>query len=191
MKEYFNFLKFHVMSHYVDFIRRYETANEYDTSHDKTRHKYMIKTSYEKTNKWENFQKQLLWHNDRRLNVLIMKNILLHIRIRRQNMSKSRTKFINTRAIRDSLNLNSLDNDRLIAVTYQSRFSNMNARYWYFVENLAMTMTYSKLISTLTTFIREKRRTIMTDNVFDKYCRNRDFFWTKQCQISIHSSLTC
>ena len=119
-----------------------------------------------------------------------MKNILLHIRTRRQSMSKSRMKFINTRAIRDSLNLSSLDNDRWIAVTHQSRFSNMNVRYWCFVENLAMTITCSKLISTLTTFIRQKRRTMIIDNVFDRYRRNKDFSWAKQCQISIHSSLT-
>jgi hypothetical protein len=42
-KNHFNFFKFHVITHYVNFIKRYKIANKYDTFHDETRHKYMIK----------------------------------------------------------------------------------------------------------------------------------------------------
>lgn len=42
-KNHFNFFNFHALSHYTDFIRKYEAANEYDTSHDETKHKNMIK----------------------------------------------------------------------------------------------------------------------------------------------------
>jgi hypothetical protein len=41
--DHFNFLKFHVMSHYSEFIRKYKTIHKYDTSHDEIKHKYMFK----------------------------------------------------------------------------------------------------------------------------------------------------
>ncbi len=55
-ENHFNFSKFHVISHYSNFIRKFEASNEYDTSHDETRHKYMIKEFYHRTNKREIFQ---------------------------------------------------------------------------------------------------------------------------------------
>ncbi len=54
-KNHFNFFKFHAITHYVDFIRKYEIANEYDTFHDEIRHKYMIKEFYHRINKCEIF----------------------------------------------------------------------------------------------------------------------------------------
>jgi hypothetical protein len=54
--DHFNFFKFHVMSHYSEFIRKYETADKYDTSHDEIKHKYMLKKYYERINKRDFFQ---------------------------------------------------------------------------------------------------------------------------------------
>jgi hypothetical protein len=45
------------MSHYFDFIRKYDMTNDYDISHDEIKHKYMIKQYYDKTNKKKTFQK--------------------------------------------------------------------------------------------------------------------------------------
>jgi hypothetical protein len=76
--DHFNFFKFHVMSHYSEFIRKYETTDEYDTSHDEIKHKYKFKKYYKRINKRDFFQEQLLWHNKRRVNVLTLKNNLLY-----------------------------------------------------------------------------------------------------------------
>jgi hypothetical protein len=77
-KEHFNFLKFHVMTHYVVFIRKYKTADEYDIAHDEIRHKYMFKKYYIRINKRDTFLTQLIFHNDRRLKILIMKNMIIY-----------------------------------------------------------------------------------------------------------------
>ncbi len=66
-KKHFNFFKFHVISHYFDFIRKYDTTNNYDISHDEIKHKYEIKQFYDKINKRKTFQKQLIHHNKRRM----------------------------------------------------------------------------------------------------------------------------
>lgn len=59
-ESHFNFPKFHVLSHYASFIRKYEAANEYDTSHDEIKHKYLIKKFYDESNKRETFQTQYI-----------------------------------------------------------------------------------------------------------------------------------
>ncbi len=56
MKNILIVLKFHVMTHYVEFIRKYETANEYNTLHDEI-NKYMFKKYYNRINKRDTFQK--------------------------------------------------------------------------------------------------------------------------------------
>ncbi len=53
--ENFNYFKFHVIFHYMNFIRRYENANDFNTSYMKIAHKFLIKDYYDFTNKRENF----------------------------------------------------------------------------------------------------------------------------------------
>ncbi len=54
--ENFNYLKFHVIFHYMNFIWRYEDADNFDTFYMKIAHKFLIKDYYDLTNKRENFQ---------------------------------------------------------------------------------------------------------------------------------------
>jgi hypothetical protein len=75
---HFNFSKFHAFSHYANFIKRYDAVDEYDTSYDEIKHKYMIKKFYDRINKRETFQTQLIEHNKRRFNILAMKDIMRH-----------------------------------------------------------------------------------------------------------------
>ncbi len=113
-EEHFNFLKFHIMTHYAEFIRKFGVADEYDISHDEARHKYMIKEYYFRTNKQDGFQEQLIHHNSRRLNVLVMEDIIRHEKKRHMRFEDNVTA-INTRSIRDSLNLK-LFNESMITI---------------------------------------------------------------------------
>ncbi len=61
--ENFNYLKFHVISHYMNFIWKYEDADDFDTFYMKIAHKFLIKDYYDLTNKQKNFQMQILHHN--------------------------------------------------------------------------------------------------------------------------------
>ena len=49
----FNYLKFHVISHFVQCIWDYGSAVNYDTAHSKVAHKYFLKMFYNRTNKKE------------------------------------------------------------------------------------------------------------------------------------------
>ena len=53
--ENFNYFKFHVMTHYMNFIQRYEDVNDFNTSYIKIAYKYLIKDYYDLTNKRKNF----------------------------------------------------------------------------------------------------------------------------------------
>ena len=49
----FNYPKFHATSHFVQYIRDYGSAVNYDTGYSKAAHKYLVKEFYNKTNKKE------------------------------------------------------------------------------------------------------------------------------------------
>ncbi len=53
--ENFNYFKFYVMTHYMNFIRRYEDADDFNTSYMKIVYKFLIKDYYDLTNKRKNF----------------------------------------------------------------------------------------------------------------------------------------
>ena len=55
-ENHFNFFKFHVINHYIKFIRLYGSVDQFDISHMKTIHKYLIKIFYQQTNKNKNYQ---------------------------------------------------------------------------------------------------------------------------------------
>lgn len=54
-KGHFNFLKFHVITHYIDFIYQYNSANRFNISHSEVTHKYLVKTFYKQINKRDDF----------------------------------------------------------------------------------------------------------------------------------------
>jgi len=106
--ENFNYLKFHVISHYMNFIQRYEDADDFDTSYMKIAHKFLIKDYYDLTNKRKNFQMQILHHNTWRVNMLTMRDIILHDLITFRSEIDERMKVMITKSSR-SLDLTQLE----------------------------------------------------------------------------------
>ena len=49
----FNYPQFYAISHFIQYIRDYGSAVNYDTAHSEAVHKYLLKTFYNKTNKKE------------------------------------------------------------------------------------------------------------------------------------------
>jgi hypothetical protein len=189
-EDHFNFLKFHVISHYSNFIRKFEASNEYDTFHDEARHKYMIKEFYHRTNKRETFQAQLIEHNNRRLSILTTKNIKRHA------TKKSRDKKIksqHTRVSRDSLNLRLID---IVSTSINQRRHKdafEASKNWCSIEELSEIVQISNLMSASTAFVRKKRlrRTRQFFNSRDRFRRESDFIWIKNFEICPHDSLIC
>jgi hypothetical protein len=152
-KEHFNFFKFHVMTHYAAFIRKYKTADEYDIAHDEVRHKYMLKEYYIRINKRDTFLTQLIFHNDRRLKILIMKNVIIYKQKQQRSLSKFDIVFINTRLTRDSLKLVLLDEQNKSHVRRWD--SIMNSKYWCWIIDFVVMLKISDLISILIAFVKK------------------------------------
>ena len=72
----FNYPKFHATSHFVQCIRDYGSAVNYDTAHSKIAHKYLLKAFYNRTNKKE-YDAHIRQHNIRHKNVIIMKDVVI------------------------------------------------------------------------------------------------------------------
>ena len=77
-EDHFNFPKFHTMTHYTSCIQEYKAADNFDTEHSKAAHKYHVKAFYRKTNKRKSYEDQICLHNTRRINMLVMTNVLFH-----------------------------------------------------------------------------------------------------------------
>ena len=67
----FNYPKFHIIIHFVQYIWDYGSAINYDTAHSKTVYKYFLKAFYRNTNKKE-YELQILEYNIRYTNVIAM-----------------------------------------------------------------------------------------------------------------------
>ncbi len=53
---YFNFSKFHVISHYKELIELYESIEDFNIKHFEAIYKYLVKCFYQLMNKRENFE---------------------------------------------------------------------------------------------------------------------------------------
>ena len=193
--EHFNFSKFHVMSHYTDFIRLYETTDEYDISHDEVKHKYMFKDFWKRINKKETFLKQLLWHNKRRINVLIMKNVQTY-RVRvAQVFAMMNISIMNTRFTRDLLELKLINENinQLMKERKKIWNSKMNSQYWCYIKKLIELLNMSEVILVLIVFIKEQCSTFDKNeiNSTNRYKLERNSSWIDNFYVDVHDSITC
>ncbi|TAQ90574.1 hypothetical protein B7494_g1099 [Chlorociboria aeruginascens] len=74
---HWNTPKFHSLSHYPDFIRRYGAPNGFDTGHMEAPHKFLLKSFYERSNKNNTWTVQIASHNSRDTNRKAMNHHLL------------------------------------------------------------------------------------------------------------------
>jgi hypothetical protein len=76
-ESHWNYAKFHALSHYPDFVRRYGAPDGYNTDIFEAGHKHFLKEYYNRTNKSVTYQEQIALHNTRSTNLLAMDNIFL------------------------------------------------------------------------------------------------------------------
>ena len=64
-----NYPKFHAISHYLAFIRRWGAPDGYDTSIFEAAYKYLVKAFYDRTDRHMTYQDQIAEHNTRTTNI--------------------------------------------------------------------------------------------------------------------------
>jgi len=190
--ENFNYFKFHVISHYMNFIQRYEDADDFDTSYMKIAHKFLIKDYYDLTNKWKNFQMQILHHNTWRVNMLTMRNIILHDLIMFRSEIDERMKVMIIKSSR-SLDLTQLEWDlsEMNSNRWRNWFSNF--RFWRIASEIMKMIHIESFLNELSIFIKESRRkkSEIKSNKYQMNWKEIDFFWINDYFVSVHASIEC
>ena len=64
------------MTHYSECIRRYESAQDFDNYYEEATYKILLKNSFSRINKNEEFEKQLLRNNIIHHNMMTMQEII-------------------------------------------------------------------------------------------------------------------
>ncbi len=141
----------------MNFIRRYEDADDFDTFYMKIAHKFLIKDYYDLTNKQKNFQMQILHHNTWWINMLTIKDIILHDLITFRSEIDERMKVMITKSSR-SLDLMQLEWDlsEMNLNWWQNWFS--NSWFWCIASEITKMTHIENFSNELSIFIRESRR---------------------------------
>ena len=79
----FNYPKFYAISHFVQYIRDYGSAVNYNTAHSEAAHKYLLKAFYNRMNKKE-YDSQIWQHNVRHTNIIAMKDVIIEEKARKK-----------------------------------------------------------------------------------------------------------
>ncbi|EAS34664.3 uncharacterized protein CIMG_12916 [Coccidioides immitis RS] len=89
---YFNFLKFHVLVHYAQFIYEFGRLDRFDTENYEISHKYLVKKLFSRINKQELYQNQIIKHNICCMNMMLLKNTALDNKILNQEAARAADK---------------------------------------------------------------------------------------------------
>lgn len=189
---HFNFPKFHVITHYPEFIRRFGGADGSDTSHPEAAHKYLLKAFYGRTNKREGFLTQILHHNTRRTRMQAMEDVLLSQALEPFTISDQvdDVKVTRPTKMRNLQDLNWIlsDEDRHVL-----RQFGLERGQWRRASQIAREADLPYFVDALATFISRSRdlsnRIPMADR--DPDIRQRDPVWAGDLFISVHPSLRC
>ena len=85
---YFNFLKWHIITYYENFIRLYDNTQNYDIYYSETVYKFLLKEFFSRTNKNLKYEIQILNHNIQRINIIVIIDLLIFKNSRRQTKVK-------------------------------------------------------------------------------------------------------
>ena len=192
-KNHFNFFKFHVMNHYIKFIRLYDSVDQFDISHMKMTHKYLMKIFYQRMNKNENYQNQILWHNIRRINMLTMKNIFYYMIHQKRSNAIIKMKAYATRFNR-TINLHKIDIKISKHVLQTIQLQKLKHNEWCIIRELKEQFEILNLINATAVFVKEnrkKRKKCAKYNVTEINQREKNSSWMKDFFVRMHAFVKC
>ena len=188
----FNFPKWHVMTHYVEHIKQFGSADGMDTSHSEAAHRYLVKAFFDRTNKKDGYLDQIAQHNTRRLNSLAMKDIELYRQSRKGNqVDKEMT--VQVSSLTRALDLSSLDWSWDEEEMDQLQAVGRSYKTWREAFRVADVLHLHNFLDALAVFIRESRyklEGVRTSNA-NLYRRETDSSWAGSHLISIHKGIKC
>ena len=151
----FNFPKFHVLSHYTDFIRYYGSLVNYNSSTQENFHKILLKEYYDRTNKQDNYEEQILKHNTRRVNVQAMQGII-SFRSTMRTIDENHSS-LDSRSNKLSPTMDLTDYPLTDASRIRLQDLGLSQRSWRLVADIASRLSIDGLIEAVAIFVQEHR----------------------------------
>ena len=159
----------------------------------KTIYKFLLKMFFVMTNRINDWKIQILKHNVRRHNMIVMQDVIHYLKIKTRFKIKEQFNVKIIKICRDSMKLINFLNALNRAVLCQLKRSQKHYRR---AEKLVTNFQfdYSKFINAFTIFIREKRKTTDDESTTvknEQYEREIDSNWVKNYFIDVHIFITC
>jgi hypothetical protein len=204
----YNYPKWHAMTHWTDSIRKFGSADGFDSAHFEAAHIYCYKVFYDLTNKRSDFEEQVLHHNTRRINMLAMDDLLIH---RKRALLRQAAKDGHNNPADEKTNATSparhmdLTPLRWIVTPKEEqrrKAMGLSHKHWRFACTVAYHTGIDDFVGALAIFVREERRRINIANSgqagLASASRNRtmerpeaDPSWVSNYFICVHASIRC
>jgi hypothetical protein len=189
----FNFPKFHVLSHYTDFIRDYGSLVNHNSSVQENFHKILLKEYYNRTNKQDNYEEQILKHNTRRVNVQAMQGIL-SFRSTTGTIDENHSS-LDSRSNNLSPSMDLTGYPLTDASRTRLEELGLSQRSWRLVVDIASRFNIDGLIEAIAIFVQEHRakRGQTDDGVITHHGRVHKDYLSRVARLpmQLHSSLSC
>ena len=155
------------MTHYTEHICKYDTADNVNTEHNEVTYKYLIKVYFNQINKQKIFQQQLLLHNTHCLNLLTIKDIILHSSTRDSQTSHNA---MTASVIKLSwvYQLKKLQSLLRRSETSLIQSVKLNLKMWCSVSTLTDIFDILSLLDALTDFVKKHQNAMNSIAVSDK-----------------------
>ena len=192
-ERHFNFPKLHVMSHYVDFICLYGSAQGFDTSYSEAAHKILVKDFFSRTNKKPGYEIQILHHNTRRQNMAAMNDVLLFTQTQPQSQADLDSQVQVTKCTRDPIDLTGLEIPCSEVDEAQMLEKRLKVNCWRTAKDMDTALEIPSFLDALAVFVRESRRkqdgVATASHLMDRL--ETDPAWVGDCYVSLHNSISC
>ena len=214
-ENHFNYSKFHFITHFENMIRQYDNVDCFDTKHTKILHKLLIKHYYDLTNKVSDYMNQILIHNTRHVNILIMNDMLRHENFIENETSIANQKVFITHAV-DVVNLSHWSWHLSSDDCYQLRLHRKNIHYYRRLKQIAQQFEMNDFDAATIVFVHQQKVKIdkvkiwksafkfsSYDYINDEWqkkrfavdsqfwAKDRDDEWIKNYWIFVHVSVIC
>jgi hypothetical protein len=189
---YFNFPKFHVMTHYMSCIRDFGAADNFDTEHSEAGHKYHVKAFYRRTNKRQGYEDQICLHNTRRISMIAMEDILFHGQSRYTTQTNNDIRAQVSMPARIQ-NLTHIGWTVDLTQRKKLRLRGLNTHFWRTATEMASWINIEGFIDALAVFVRESRNRLDNVPVTNASIVRREYnpSWVQDFPVALHPSIRC
>jgi hypothetical protein len=188
---HFNFPKFHVLTHYVHYIRRYGCLDGFDSATPETGHKYQVKEPYKRTNRRVGYLEQIFGHNRRSVKLKAMYGLFFHRHTKREVNHEVPVNSVSEKKDLNAWKTTAAEENTFTPVRREKR-------NWRPASTVARYTGLQDFIPALAVFVRETRKLRLgqqAETCDPKsgicYTREKDPSWIQGYPVAIHASMKC